>query len=361
MGNSGKLIIDATCTPGDITYPTDLKLLNEAREKTEEIIDQMHEPFKGEEKKPRTYREKARRDYLGVAKRRKPSARHIRKAIGKQLSYVRRNLGTIERMAGEGRLTLLSRRLYRLVLVVNEVYRQQLEMYQNSTHHISDRIVNLYQPHIRPIVRGKAGSPVEFGAKISVSVVDGYCRVDKLSWDPYNESGDLQRQVEAYKQRRGVYPESVHADKIYRSRENRCYCEDRGIRLSGPPLGRPVQETVENKALLQALKDQQYEDEIVRNAVEGKFGQGKRRFTLNRIMAKLARTAETVIMVSFIVMNLEKILAGLLFFLFCSWYRAAHAARRALQEAYGAVRLLRGPGIKDLSVGVGGFVCQIAA
>lgn len=37
--NSGKLIIDATCTPADITFPTDLKLLNEAREKTEEISE----------------------------------------------------------------------------------------------------------------------------------------------------------------------------------------------------------------------------------------------------------------------------------------------------------------------------------
>lgn len=45
--NRGKLILDATCTGADITYPTDLKLLNEAREKTEEIIDRMHEPLVG--------------------------------------------------------------------------------------------------------------------------------------------------------------------------------------------------------------------------------------------------------------------------------------------------------------------------
>lgn len=40
--NNGKLIVDATCTPADITYPTDLNLLNDAREKTEEIIDTFH-------------------------------------------------------------------------------------------------------------------------------------------------------------------------------------------------------------------------------------------------------------------------------------------------------------------------------
>ena len=35
------LTIDATCTPTDITFPTDLKLLNEARESTERIIDDL--------------------------------------------------------------------------------------------------------------------------------------------------------------------------------------------------------------------------------------------------------------------------------------------------------------------------------
>ncbi len=70
--NSGKLIVDATCTPADITYPTDLNLLNEAREKTEAMIDTMHAPFLGQKRKPRTYRQKARKDYLAVAKQKKP-------------------------------------------------------------------------------------------------------------------------------------------------------------------------------------------------------------------------------------------------------------------------------------------------
>jgi IS5 family transposase len=73
-GNAGKLLVDATCTPADITYPTDLKLLNEAREKTEGTIDKLHAPFAGGKKKPRTYRQKARKQYLAVAKQKKPGA-----------------------------------------------------------------------------------------------------------------------------------------------------------------------------------------------------------------------------------------------------------------------------------------------
>jgi len=314
--NQGKLIVDATCTPADITFPTDVKLLNEAREKTEKIIDCMHTPKVGICRKPRTYRQKARKAYLSFIKQRRPSSKKIRKAIRKQLGYVCRNLKTIENMASDGLLFLLDKRLYRLLLVIQEVYRQQLWMYNNKCRRIDDRIVSLYQPHVRPIVRGKAQAAVEFGAKISISLVNGFSFVDVLSWDAYNESGDLPDQIESYYARYGFYPESVHADKIYRTLDNRRYCKDRGIRISGPPLGRPKQVTELNKQALKALKCQQRQDEIDRIAVEGKFGQGKRRFTLSRIMAKLLETSEAVIMVSFIVMNLEKILSSILLFLF---------------------------------------------
>jgi hypothetical protein len=315
--NRGKLIMDATCTPADISYPTDLKLLNEAREKTEVMIDVMHAPFIGQRKKPRTYRQRARRDYLAIAKQKKPGFHRIRKAIRKQLGYLGRNLKTIEAMAQEALLRRLDKRLYRLLLVIHELYRQQSVMYKDRSHTIADRIVSIYQPHVRPIVRGKIKSPVEFGAKISVSLVDGYSFVDTLSWDAFNESGDLVSQVEAYRRRFGFYPASVHVDKIYRTRDNRRFCKKYGIRLSGPPLGRPKQVTEANKAEMAQARRQQRQDELDRIPIEGKFGQGKRRFTLNRIMAKLAETSEAVIMVSFIVMNLEKMLSSIILFIFC--------------------------------------------
>jgi len=314
--NKGKMIVDATCTPADIAYPTDLSLLNEAREKSEEIIDAMHKPFTGVRRKPRTYRHKARKAYLAVAKQKKPGARKIRKAIGQQLRYLKRNLGYIDLMAEEGLLLYLNKRLYRLLLIIKELYRQQLWMYENRTHSIADRIVSLYQPHVRPIVRGKAKNPVEFGAKVSISLVDGFSFVERIDWDAYNESCDLIEQIKRYRQRFGFYPESVHVDKIYRTRDNRRFCKKHGIRLSGPPLGKPIGHA-------EQLKEQrklQHQDELDRIAVEGKFGQGKRRFSLARIMTKLAQTSEVSIMVTFIVMNLEKILTGVISFLLFIWW-----------------------------------------
>ena len=159
-------------------------------------------------------------------------------------------------------------------------------MYETRSHKVPGRIVSISQPHVRPIVRGKANKDVEFGAKISISSQkEGYVSLDKISWDAYNESGDLAEQIEAYKNRFGYYPSSVHADAIYRTRANRRYCKQRGIRLSGKPLGRPRKVTADNQQQLSAERAQQRQDELDRIPVEGKFGNAKRKGTLDRIMA----------------------------------------------------------------------------
>ena len=307
----GKLILDASCAPADIRYPTDLSLLNEGREKLEHIIDVLHEPLKPKEKKPRTYRRNARKDYLNVAKKKRVRRNEIRQAIGKQLRYVKRDLGYIEDLKERSPLTCLKRKNYRDLLVIHELYRQQKQMWDNKEHKISGRIVSISQPHVRPIVRGKARADVEFGAKISVSLIGGYSFLDRISWDAYNESQDLIGQVESYRQRFGCYPISVHADKIYRTRENLGYCSEKGISLSGPPLGRPKIMTKE-----EAVKEKRIRRlaERYRIPIEGKFGQGKRRFSLDLIMTKLAVTSGSAISVIFLVMNLEKLLSDFLLF-----------------------------------------------
>ncbi len=204
----------------------------------------------------------------------------------------------------------MTRKQYKNLLVINEVYRQQKRMFDHRENRIADRIVSISQPHVRPIKRGKASAATEFGAKISASLVDGFCFVDRISWDNYNEAGDLTEQIESYHDRFGFYPESVHADKIYRNRDNRKFCKKRGIRLSGPALGRPP------KQIDSQLKIQARQDELDRIPIEGKFGQAKRRFSLSKIMCKLAQTSEAAITVTFIVLNIERWLKAILFCLF---------------------------------------------
>lgn len=177
---------------------------------------------------------------------------------------------------------------------------------------------------MRPIVRGKASAKTEFGAKISVGVAGGYCTLHRLGWDAYNECSDLVGQAESYRESYGHYPESIHADKIYRTRANRAWCKEKGIRLSGPPLGRPPKATGENAAEKAAAKKLAGQDEADRNGVEGKFGNAKRKGTLGKVMAKLKHTSLSVINVALIVLNLDTRLREVLLWLWTKLVEAGH-------------------------------------
>jgi len=298
----GKLLLDATCIPQDIRYPTDLSLLNEAREKTEHIIDKLYEADGKKGKKPRTYRKKARKEYVSLAKQRQKSRKALRRGLRKQLGYVRRNLKTIEKQVKKTGIARLNKQEYRNLLVCQEVFRQQEEMYKKGEHRIADRIVSITQPHIRPIRRGKVAVETEFGSKLMVSVVDGYTRIEKLSWDNYNESTLFIGSVETYRKRYGYYPESVHVDKIFLTKENRNYCREHGIRISGPPLGRPVVDVDKNRK----AKKLEAHDARDRIPVEGKFGNCKRKYGLDRIFAKKDNTSECEIAIGILILNLDK-------------------------------------------------------
>jgi hypothetical protein len=184
-------------------------------------------------------------------------------------------------------------------------------MHKNRENRCDDRIVSIHQPHVRPIIRGKAGCKVEFGAKISVSLVDGIALIDHLGWDAFNEGHDLQDQVERYKARYGSYPETVLADGVYGTRENRKYLKANGIRYGGKALGRPAKQTELNAEQIKRAKAQRKQDALERIPIEGKFGQGKNGYRLNYIRAKTAKTSEAWIKAIFLVMNLLVLLRSL--------------------------------------------------
>jgi len=118
-------------------------------------------------------------------------------------------------------------------------------MFSQGSHTIEHRIVSIHQPHVRPIVRGKTNANVEFGAKINVSIMNGFAFLDDLSWEAFNEGTRLMATVQKYKERFGCYPAVVMADKIYCNRPNRASLKLLGIKLRAKPLGRPTAVDVE--------------------------------------------------------------------------------------------------------------------
>ena len=146
----------ATVAPQQIRFPTDISLLNEAREISEKIIDTLY-PYSRLKKKPSTYRQRARKDFLALAKQRRPRVKVRRKAIRKQLNYLKRNIKHIEQLWEEVCLPTplpcslkhyqqapkrLSLPLLNKLWVIQHLYQQQQAMFDTKTQRHDDRIVS---------------------------------------------------------------------------------------------------------------------------------------------------------------------------------------------------------------------------
>lgn len=232
----GTLIVDASCAPQDIAYPTDVRLLHESRLKLEAMMDTLQAGR--DQPKPRNYRQKADKAYQGFARNRRPRRKQIRAALRAQLQYVARDLRLVSKMQADSTVSL-SKRQKRYLETITILYEQQQSMYDTKTRRCDDRIVSIHQPFVRPIVRGKASAGTEFGAKLTASVVDGYAQITTLSWDAYNESQDLVKAAEQYKIQYGHYPSRILADQIFRTRANIRYhwwCKQGRLFRSAVPI-----------------------------------------------------------------------------------------------------------------------------
>jgi len=303
--NKGKLQMDATVADQYITYPTDSNILNESRKQCEKMIDKLYELNGKSGTKPRTYRRVMNTAFLNYSKKKNKSKSAHRKMNRKLLECLKRNICQINKLLdifeNEKKPFSLSDKEQKMFWVVNIVYQQQKQMYDQNTNSCKDRIVSIFQPHVRPIPRGKTKSKIEFGAKLGVSLDNGFAQLDTISWDAYNESQDLIPQVETYKELHGYYPELVQVDKIYATRKNRAWLKERNIRITAPSLGRKSKEVKEESYY---KKRKRRKEAAERNHIEGKFGQGKNGYNLNKIRARLKETSESWIATIFFVMNL---------------------------------------------------------
>ena len=302
--NKGKMQADATVADQYITYPTDNGIMNQSRKQYEKIIDNLYELNKKQGVKPRTNRRVLDTHYLSYSKKKTKSKSVHRKMTRKLLEALKRDRRHINKLLDvleqKNRHFPLNHKEQRMLWIIAVVYDQQKYMYDTKTHSHPDRIVSIFQPHVRPIPRGKIKSRIEFGSKLGVSLDQGFARINTFSWDAYNESGDLIMQVESYKDLHGYYPELILVDKIYATRKNRSWLKERGIRITAVPLGRKNKK--EPETYYQKTKRKKEARE--RNQIEGKFGQGKNGYNLNQIRAKLAKTSESWVACIFFVMNL---------------------------------------------------------
>ena len=325
----GTLKIDATCSDAEVRYPTDLDLLHDGCEVMERIIDRFCD-ITGMGR-PSTDFKAVHAVYLKIIKKKNKTRKELKRCTEYLLSMLSKSTRTALSLFGRTTTDMfmqLKRSDRKLFMTIMKMYHQQQSMYDEGVHHCEDRIISIFQPHVRPIVRGKSKAKVEFGSKIGVSVVDGYTFIDHFSWDAYNKSEDLMPHLRAYKKRFGCQPELVDAGKIYL---NRRIMKLLHIKVGSKPLGRPSKTDAE-KEEYEALMAR-YSGE--RNEVEGASGTGKRVYRANNIRAKLADTGESWCGACYFAKNMMKFLKGLLHFL----YELADYLRNWIDEIVKSVTL----------------------
>lgn len=290
--------IDATVFPANVTYPTDTGLLEKVRIWLVERICEIEKKLKIKER-ARTYCRVAREVYLDFQKKRKKKAKEVHKAKKQILQYVRRNIEQLKRAIDCTGDTIFGARIKEKLTIAVTIYRQQLEMLKKKVHSVEDRIVSFHRPHVRPIVRGKSGKEVEFGPKVSVSLVDGYLFLDKFSNDAYNEGTVLSESLKLHEDRFGKKPDVVITDKIYGSKTNREILKEEEIKAAFVPLGR---KSWASKKIEKWVKQKQKK----RSRIEGFIGVSKVHYGLERLLYK---NEELNIRLGLLAMNLSTALA----------------------------------------------------
>ena len=301
----GTLKIDATCCEAEMRYPTDYNLLEDGSKLIDCILRQVCERYRLP--MPHTHREEARRAFLRLSHKKRKRKRLVDSVKLVQLRCLQADIQTFLDFFGKYTSELLSAikgRKAKWLRAVFKMFKQQRAMFDEGQRTCADRIVSIFQPHVRPIVRGKAKAMTEFGAKVGASIVDGYTFIDHISWDAYNECTDLPLQIALYKKRFGYLPVELQADKLYLNRANRAYLKQLGIKCHCAPLGRPPKHP-------DAPPNERRRASGERNEIEATFGTAKRIYGANNIRAKLPTTATSWICCCFLAKNIKRFLGGL--------------------------------------------------
>ena len=313
--HKGILKVDATCADAEVRYPMDATLLETACRKISEYTLKVCEEFGIKGKK--VHYKDARRAYLLLIKQKVKKGRLLKDTIAYLLNCLTKDLRQLLCIFAKDhrRYDFLCHYEKRIITAIIKLLHQQDEMHRTGSHHQPSRIVSIFQPHVRPIVRGKAGANVEFGAKIGVSIVEGYNFIDHHSWEAYNESSDMQLQIELYRKRFGYLPATIDADKIYMNAANRKLLKDMEIHAYCKPLGRPPKDPPPKEVKAKMAKAVGR-----RNEIECSFGTGKRVYRANNIRAKLPDTARCWTGMCYFVKNVMKFLRELCHALTKIWH-----------------------------------------
>lgn len=273
---------DATCYESGIRYPTDIKLLWECCEKIYTLMQEKRKRL--HLRRSRCSFEKKKVIYLDYQRLRKKSKRKEKKLRKKLLKFLYRLICLYQDLTTHYKLELSKSKEKKLSVIARVYEQQHQKAYGDPNEPIKDRIVSLFKPYVRPIVRGKEVKPVEFGAKVNKLQVDGISFIEHLSFNAFNESTRFKNGI--YLQRK-LFGRCTHhsGDKIYATNANRKYTSSQHIQTNFIVKGKEKAEYVEQSKHMRSILNKNRS-----TVLEGSFGNEKNHYMLNKSRARLYET-----------------------------------------------------------------------
>jgi len=269
---------DATCYESRIEYPTDIKLLWQSCN----YIYLLYQKYRKQLKLriSRINYKKYKDLFLTYQRNKKKSKRKEKKLRRQLLTFLHRLFVLGFELRGKHRFSLSGKERKRVHTIITLYNQQHKKAYGDSSKPIKNRIVSLWKPYIRPIVRGKEVKPVEFGAKVNKLQVDGISFIQHFSYDAFNESTQFKATIEQHQE---LFGKCTHhsADAIYATNANRKYCTTHSIVTNFVPKGKQKIKHIEQSKIMRA--------ELNRNratVLEGSFGNEKNHYLVNKVNAR---------------------------------------------------------------------------
>lgn len=286
-------LADATCYESYVRYPTDVKLLWEC-------VTYLHAKMKVISKyiglaMPRSKYKDIQKHYLSYQKRRKKSYKITRRTIRRLLYLLQKFLELLPSLIGEMKRQQTHRldscklkaNFFKRISTIKKVYEQQQFHFDYPEEKITNRIVSLAKPYLRPIVRGKETKRVEFGMKVHEMQIDGINFIEHWDFEAFHEGVRMKQTLCIHRQLFKKKCTMFGGDQLYANNKNRKYCTTQNITTCFKPKGRLTAD--------KALRKQQRQARSLigkerATRLEGSFGNKKNHYLLDRIKAKTYHT-----------------------------------------------------------------------
>lgn len=304
---------DATCYESYIKYPTDVgllwdsaKWLNEAiRYYSKELSLRLpRNKFKDQSKKQLAYARKRKKAKKLEKRRRRQLLYLVNKLVGQFdiiITYWEEQV-----KIGKADSWLIPKEDIEKKRLITLIHQQQQFHLEHPKESVPNRVVSLFKPFLRPIVRGKessGGKRVEFGAKVNTWQVGGLNFIEYLSFDPFHEGNRLKQGIAFHQKHFGKLTQ-IGADAIYATNENRRYCKALKITTCFKPKGRRKQQA-----------DIRQQEDLARTTIgtiratvlEGSYGNDKNHYGLKKVKARTQKTEVAWIFFGMMTANAMKI------------------------------------------------------